>query len=194
MEATNASVPIELSRSNYWDLLSRFIPLTLGSVIGANILTMSLMNFLESTTANAPVIYLGFLVLTGAMMLLCKIPYPLLSKREHLLCIAIALLFFLPRFPYLIEGLLGYSLIPIGDDTFHIPYMAAVIHTERFPPLSNYDTQQYLAYYYAAWMPGAALYHAGWVATVKQALALVKLLYCFFTAYFPVYAAKVLFT
>jgi hypothetical protein len=194
MEATNASVPIELSRSSYWDLLSRLIPLSFGSVVGANILTMSLMNFIESTTTSAPTIYLCFLVLTGAMMLLCRIPYPLLSRGEHLFCISIALLFFLPRFPYLIEGLLGYALIPIGDDAFHIPYMAAVIHTGRFPPLSNYDSHQYLAYYYAAWMPGAAIYHAGWVSTVKQALGLVKLMYCFFMAYFPVYASKVLFT
>jgi hypothetical protein len=116
MEATNASVPIELSRSSYWDLLSRLVPLTFGSVVGANILTMSLMNFIESTTTSAPTIYLCFLVLTGAMMLLCRIPYPRLSKGEHLFCISIALLFFLPRFPYLIESLLGYALIPIGDD------------------------------------------------------------------------------
>jgi hypothetical protein len=193
MEAPNTVATTQLSPSSPWELLSRFIPLAFGSVIGANILTMSLMNFLETETKHAPTIYLMFLVLTSILMLLCKIKYPLLDRKEHLFCLSVALVLFLPKLPYLIENLLGFSVIPVGDDAFHIPYMASVIHTERFPPLSTLDNSQYLAYYYAAWIPGAAIYHTGLISTVKQALGIVKLVYCFFIAYFPVYASKVLF-
>src|SRR5581483_11026273 len=181
------------AKMDVWRRVSQFIPTMFGAVCGANILTMSAMNFFEVPTRFISVFYLAFLVLTTLLMLRCKLDYPLLSQREHLLCTTFALAFFLPRIPYLFESVIGYSLLPVGDDWFHIPDLASVIHTERFRPRSTYDSSQYLAYYYAAWIPGAAIYYTGLISTVKQALALTKLLYSFFIVYFPVYSSKVLF-
>jgi hypothetical protein len=89
---------------------------------------------------------------------------------------------------------LGYALIPVGDDFFHIPDFASLIHSRQFPPKSTYDSTKYLGYYYAAWIPGAVLYHTGLVVTVKQALALLKLVYTLIIVYFPVYASRALFS
>src|SRR5690348_5429329 len=101
--------------------ISGFLPTVFGSILGANILTMSTMNFFESPTKYIAVIYATFMLLMIILLRQCRFEYPLLTKREHLFCVAFALILFLPRFPYLVEGLLGYAVIPIGDDPFHIP-------------------------------------------------------------------------
>ena len=170
------------------------IPIAFGSVIGANVLTMSIMNFFELPTSYISIIYLACLALTCVALLCCRLELPKLSRTEHLVCVGMALLLFLPRVPYLFENLLGYALSPLGDDDFHVPNLASIIHTPIFPPRSIYDSRQYLAYYYAAWIPGAAVYYTGLLTTVKQALALIKFAYCFFCVYFPFYAARVLFS
>lgn len=186
--------PSGVTKMSAWDRASHAIPVLFGSVIGANVLTMSIMNFFEAPTKIVSIVYLACLGFTSFLMLRCKVEFPCLSKAEHLFCFGFGLILFLPRVPYLLEHLLGYALIPIGDDGFHIPNLASIIHTPQFPPKSTYDNREYLAYYYAAWIPGAAFYYTGLISTVKQALALLKLLYCFFIAYFPVYASKVLFS
>ncbi|WP_129649567.1 hypothetical protein [Peristeroidobacter agariperforans] len=176
-----------------WRSSVNFMPLLFGSVFGANVLTMSIMNFMEAHTAAAPTIYLIAIVAMALLMIASRIGFPVLNSREHFGCCALALIFFLPRMAYLFEGSIGYSLIPLGDDIYHVANLASIIHTETFPPRSTYDNSEYLAYYYAPWMPGAVLYHAGVASTVKQALAITKLLYCFFISYALVYAGKVLF-
>lgn len=170
-------------------------PTLFGSVLGANILTMSIMNFFEAPTRYIPLVYLATVALMVLLILRCKFePLPALSRREHLFCIAFALILCLPRVPYLLEGAVGYALTPFGDDDYHIPDLASIIHTDIFPPRALYDSDQYLGYYYAAWIPGAAIYHAGLASTVKGALVLLRLMYSFFLVYFPVYAAQILFT
>lgn len=177
-----------------WDRLSKIMPTVLGTMLGANILTMSIMNFFEYSTRLIPVVYFSSLLVMIFLMGKCRLQYPTLTKREHQFCLSLALILFLPRVPYFFESALGYALYPVGDDYFHIPDLASLIHSNQFPPRSTYDSTEYLGYYYAAWIPGAALYHTGLLTTVKQALALLKLVYALLIVYFPVYASKVLFT
>jgi len=179
------------------DVISRardILPIIFGSVLGANVLTMSVMNFFEIAARNIVLFYVVSLILLAIIFSICRVEYPTLTKREHLFSIAVAIVLFLIRIPYLFESLIGYSLIPLNDDPMHVPNLSSIIHTDRFPPRSMYDSSQFLGYYYAPWVPGAALYHAGLASTVKQALGLVKLLYSFFITYFAVYASKVLFS
>lgn len=174
-------------------LASKMMGVIFGSVLGANILSMSIMNFFEMRTALVPVVYLACIAPMILLMFRCRIEYPTLTRKEFLFCGAFASILLLPRISYFFEGVLGYALIPIGDDLFHIPGLASIINTDRFPPRSSYDSSEYLGYYYAAWMPAAVLYHAGLAATIKQSLALLEWAYLFFIVYFAVAASKVLF-
>jgi len=169
------------------------IQLMFAAVVGANILAMSLMNFFEMPTQHLPVIYSTCMLAIGALMAR-KVPQlPQLTKREHLFCIGFTILIFLPRFPVLIENVLGFSVNVVGDDVSHLQMMSSIAHSPAFPPRSTFDSSKYLGYYYAPWMLGAAFYRAGFVSTVKQALALSVLVYSLFFSYGVTYASKVLF-
>jgi hypothetical protein len=151
------------------------------------------MNFFESPTAHAPILYVIFGVATAILVVLSGIRFPPLTRHEHLSCCALACVLFIPRISYLFEVALGYSVIPYGDDLFHIQDLASIVHSENFPPRSTFDNSKYLSYYYAPWMLGAAIYWAGLVLTVKQAVAATILVYEFCFTYFAMYACKILF-
>lgn len=169
------------------------VPILLGSILGANIVTMSLMNFLELQTASLLSIYLAAIIATACLLLMSGLKFPDIYPLEHGLCLLFATLFFLPRATYLMEGALGYAINPDHDDWGHIQYMASIIDSPTFPPRSTYDDSKFLSYYYAPWMLGAALRQTGMFSTVKQVLALTDWTYATFASYFVVYASKILF-
>lgn len=173
--------------------LAHAVPVCLGAILGANIVTMSLMNFLELETSWILLMYLVSAILTVALVVRSGIRFPKLDPSEHAFSAALAVLFFLPRIMYLLEGALGYAVDPSHDDWAHIQYMAAIIDSPRFPPRSTYDNSKFLSYYYAPWILGAAFHQTGLLSTVKQALALTDFVYATFASYFVVFASKTLF-
>jgi hypothetical protein len=70
--------------------MENVVPPFFCSVLGANIITMSIMTFFEISTRLIPPVYLSCPVLVILLMLLmllmlpCKIEYPLLTRKEHL--------------------------------------------------------------------------------------------------------------
>lgn len=169
------------------------VPILLGSILGANVITMSVMNFLELETAALLPVYIVGAVITAVLLLVSGLKFPEIRRREHLFSLLLASLFCLPRVMYLMEGMLGYAINPPHDDWGHIQYMASIIDSPSFPPRSTFDDSQFLSYYYAPWILGAALRQTGLFSTVKQVLALTDAAYVTFACYFIVYAAKVLF-
>lgn len=174
-------------------VVTNAVPVLFGAVIGANAITMSLMNFFETSAKYVSIFYFGSLAFTLYLIWRSGVCFPQLKKTQHVFCVLFGLVIFLPRAPYLIEGLLGYSVNPVGDDILHVQEMASIIHTQSFPPRSTLDDRMYLSYYYAPWMLGAALYWTGLLSTVKQALGATVLIYSIFVCYFGVYAAEILF-
>jgi len=184
-----------LSRPAAGRLISNTIPLLFGATIGADILTMSLANFLELKTPHIALLFLATFLASALLQIASRITFPHLSRKELLLgaCFGIAL--FLPRVGYLCEGLLGHSVnLACYDDRGHIQELASVVYSDQFPPRSTFDNSKYLSFYYAPWILGAALYWTGLLLTVKQALGLTILIYQLFFSYFLLYASKVLFT
>jgi hypothetical protein len=172
-------------------LTDQIVPLAIASVLGANVMTMSLMNFFEIETKYISPLYL-FCALAVTALLFNRIPEPpALARRVHILCLAFGIILFLPRFPYLIEGLLGYSVNMYGDDSQHLQMMSSLAHTPAFPPKSTFDNSRFLSYYYAPWMLGAAIYASGIVSTVKEALGLSVLVYCTLFSYAAVYGSRI---
>jgi hypothetical protein len=168
--------------------------LLLGGILGANILTMSVMNFLEAPPRLIPPIYFACMAAICLVMTPRLPALPALSRRQHLICLAFAVALFLPRITYLLEVSLGYSVTPVGDDTLHIQHLVSIVQTPTFPPKSTFDPAQYLSYYYAPWMLGAAIYELGILSTIKQALAITVLTYCLLFSYAVMYASRLLFT
>jgi hypothetical protein len=170
----------------------------IGSVLGANVLTMSVANFFEVPTTAIPLIYAASLAACAWLFVRSGVTYPSLSRREHLLCVAAGLILFLPRTPYLLEGVLGYAVnAACPDDWSHIQELASMVHSDRYPIRTTFDPEKLLGFYYAAWMPGAAAFSAanwvGMMTTVKVALGLTILLYSLCFAYTVAYMAKILF-
>ena len=177
---------------------SRVVPLTIGAVLGANVLTMSLANFFEVPTSTIVFIYAASLAACAWLFVRSGVTFPSLSGREHLLCVAVGLVLFLPRAPYLLEGVLGYAVnAACPDDWSHIQELASMVHSDRYPVRTTFDREKLLGFYYAAWMPGAAMFSAassaGVVPTVKLSLGLTILLYSVCFAYAVAYLAKILF-
>lgn len=169
------------------------VPLLLGSVLGANVITMAVMNFFELETWTLLPIYLSVAILTTGLLVHSAVKCPELRPADHALSLLLGILFCLPRIPYLLEGILGYAVDPYHDDWAHVQYMASLIDSPRFPPLSTFDGSQFLSYYYAPWILGAALQQTSLFTTVKQVLALTDFAYAIFAAYCVVYASKILF-
>jgi hypothetical protein len=174
------------------------VPLVIGAVLGANVLTMSVANFFEVPTTAVPLIYAASLAACARLFVRSGVNYPSLSRREHLLCVAVGLTLFLPRAPYLLEGVLGYAVnAACPDDWSHIQELASMVYSDRYPIRTTFDPEKLLGFYYAAWVPGAAVFSAapwfGAVSTVKLALGLTLLLYSVCFAYATAYAAKILF-
>jgi hypothetical protein len=165
-----------------------------GAVVGANVLTMSGMNFWETPTKYLSVVYLTCMIAVSALMVRHVPDLPRLTKRQHGFCLLFGVALFLPRWPYLMEGFLGYAMNPLGDDIWHLQEMSSIVHTPVFPPRSTYDSSQYLSYYYAPWVLGAALYETGLLSTVKQALGITVLVYCLFFSYGVMYASRIAFS
>ena len=174
--------------------MTKSVPSLVGGIIGANGLTMSLMNFMELTTAYTSLVYLfccgaiTFLIWTRGPR------FPALEIQAHVAAIALGLVLFAPRAAYLFEPVLGYSVTPLGDDPLHLQEMSSIVHSEKFPPTLTYNSHLYLSYYYAPYMFGAALYATGLLLTVKQALACTVLTYSIIACYTVFYAARILFT
>lgn len=169
------------------------VPFFFVTVVGANILSMSLMNFFESDTRYTTLIYLACAVPVALLFYKSSVGFPQLTKKEHLFCLGLGAALLVPRLPYLFEGTLGFAMIPLGDDLLHLQEMLSIVHTPQFPPKSTFDETKYLSYYYAPWMLSAAFYGTKILSSVKQALALTSLTYCIFSSYAVVYASKVLF-
>lgn len=169
------------------------MPLLVGAILGANVISMAVMNFFELEGSMLAAIYGLSMALTIALLLCSRIRLPELSWRDHVMCLALAALFFVPRLTYLFENLLGYAVNVTHDDWYHIQYMASIINSAEFPPRSTFDNEKFLSYYYAPWMLGAVLHQLGIFSTVKQVLALTDMLYALATCYSVFYAAKVLF-
>jgi len=174
------------------------VPLLIGAVLGANVLTMSLANFFEVRTTHIFFIYAATLAVCAWLFVRSGVALPSLSKREHLLCVVVGLILFLPRAPYLIEGALGYAVnAACPDDWHHIQELASMVHSDRYPVRTTFDREKLLGFYYAAWMPGAAMFSAasaaGVVSTAKLCLGLTILLYSVCFAYAAAYMAKILF-
>jgi hypothetical protein len=177
---------------------SSVVPLMIGAVLGANVLTMSLANFFEVPTTTIAFIYTASLAVCAWLFVRSGVVFPSISGREHLLCIAAGLVLFLPRAPYLIEGALGYAVnAACPDDWSHIQELASMVYSDRYPIRTTFDREKLLGFYYAAWMPGAATFSAasaaGVGATVKLCLGLTILLYSACFAYAIAYMAKILF-
>ena len=177
---------------------SSILPLTIGAVLGANVLTMSVANFFEVPTTAIAFIYLASLAVCAWLFVRSGVGFPSLSGREHLLCVAVGLVLFLPRAPYLLEGVLGYAVnAACPDDWSHIQELASMVHSDRYPVRTTFDRAMLLGFYYAAWMPGAAMFSAasaaGVTSTVKLSLGLTILLYSLAFAYAIAYMAKILF-
>jgi hypothetical protein len=79
-----------------WDRLSQIIPTVFGAMLGANILTMSIMNFFECPTGGISMIYFALMLLMVLLMWRCRLRYPTLTRREHLSCLSLAMILFLP--------------------------------------------------------------------------------------------------
>ena len=175
-------------------LVERALPVLFGSTIGANVLSMALANFVELKTPHISWLFGGAFLLVALLQLSGGITFPCLSKKEILFGTCFGFVLFLPRLGYLLEGWIGYSVNPVClDDLGHIQELAAIVHSDQFPPISTFDLSKYLSLYYAPWMLGAALYWTGLLLTVKQALAVTILIYHLFFSYFVVYASKALF-
>lgn len=78
-----------------WTGESIVIPVLFGSVFGANVLTMSVMNFTEAGTSMAPAIYLTAITIVAVWMIACRIGLPAFSRREHILCCVVGTILFL---------------------------------------------------------------------------------------------------
>jgi hypothetical protein len=155
---------------------------------------MSLGNFFEWPTSPLFWVFLGGCVLCGGLYVASAVRFPELTRKEHLACLGFAVMLFLPRLPYLIEPLLGYSVNAVcDDDLWHIQEFASLIHSPRFPPASTFDDSKYLSTYYAPWMFGAVVFWTGLLSTVKQALAINVFVCQLFLAYGVIYAARFLF-
>src|SRR5687768_13301075 len=177
---------------------SSVVPLMIGAVLGANVLTMSLANFFEVRTTAIVFIYAASLAVCAWLFVRSGVAFPSLSRREHLLCVAVGLVLFLPRAPYLLEGALGYAVnAACPDDWSHIQELASMVYSDRYPVRTTFDREKLLGFYYAAWMPGAAMFSAtsaaGLVSTVKLSLGLTVLFYSVCFAYAIAYMAKILF-
>jgi hypothetical protein len=174
--------------------LSDAVPLLIAAVLAANIVSMAVMNFFEIQSHRVTVIYVGAMVLAVLLALRTGIRFPALARDEHLFAFCVGLVLFLPRVPYLIEGMLGYSVNAVCfDDALHLQKMVSIVHTSHFPPTSTFDDTRYMSYYYAPWMLGGALYWSGLPETVKQSFGLTILVYNIGIVYAAVYASRVLF-
>lgn len=179
-------------------LTSSVVPLAMAAVLGANVVTMSVANFFEVRTSAIALNYAAAFAACASLFIRSRVSFPSLSRREHLLCVAAGLILFLPRMAYLFEGALGYAVnAACPDDWSHIQELASMVHSVRYPVRTTFDRDKLLGFYYAAWMPGAAVFSAaslaGAITTVKVALGLTNLLYGLFFAYAAMYAAKILF-
>src|SRR5437016_2711496 len=81
----------------------QLVPMLFSAVVGANCLTMSWMNFFESPATHISAIYLSFMFLTVLLTLASGVTFPKLTREEHLFCLSLGLVMFLPRLPYLLE-------------------------------------------------------------------------------------------
>ena len=178
---------------NFKSALNICIPISFAAVVGANILSMSLMNLFEIETRYTTFLYFMCAALVVILFVKTGVKFPALERNEHILCIALAVVLFIPRLAYVFESSLGYVVNTVGDDSLHLQEMVSIIKTPRFPPRSTFDASKYLSYYYAPWMLGAAFYWTGLLSTVKQALAVQSLIYGAFATYSIVYASKMLF-
>jgi len=170
------------------------IPFLFACVFGANILSMSLMNFFEAQTRYTTMIYIGCAVVPAILYIKARLNFPPLTGKEHFLCLTVGVILFVPRLPYLLEPVLGYSVNPLGDDFLHLQEMVAIARSPQFPPVSTFNGSRFLSYYYAPWMLGSSLYWTGVMPTIKQCLGLTVLIYSIFSSYSVLYAAKILFT
>lgn len=163
-------------------------------ILSGGILSVSLMNFFE---LNTEYITLLFLVFGSTSVLLAKkinIEFPKLNRIESFLCIFLALLFSFPRLPYLIETLLNNSFnAACWDDWWHIQEFASLIYSREYPPRSTFDQSNFLSFYYAPWVFGAAIFKIGIFDTIKQIMFISHLLYSLIFSYAALAAGKILY-
>src|SRR5581483_11955193 len=101
------------------------VPLVFGSTVGANILTMSLANFLELKTPYISILFFGTFLLTALLQIASGVTLPLLTRREIVVGACFAIVLFLPRLCYMYEGWLGYAInFACFDDRGHIQELA----------------------------------------------------------------------
>jgi hypothetical protein len=122
-------------------------------------------------------LFAASVVATSKLARTCHLPR---DPLPFSLALLIGLLFAFPRGAYLYEHVFGGvvdGLLP--DDTWHIQEISSLVNTPYFPPLSTFQSQHYLSFYYAPWMFTAFIYKAlpFSFVTIKTALLVTYLVY-----------------
>lgn len=164
------------------------------AILGANALTMAVLNFFELPGWTLSWIWLASAAAVGLLLRLGSVRLPRLGMRAHVLCWVAALVVGLPRLPYLIEPVLGYAVDAVAfDDNWHFQQLGPLVHSGSFPAVSSFDPALLLSFYYGPWLPGAVLWQVGGVLTFKQAFFIVHLLYTAAALYTAVYLGRLVF-
>lgn len=160
----------------------------------ASIFSMSTMNALEASTASLPLIFAIGALLGLFLVSRANVGVPVLSGGEHLIAWLAAAVLSAPRIAYLFEQSFGVAVNAVcWDDWWRIQQLASLSYSPSYPPLSTFDSDLYLSFYYAPWMAGAVARVTGIVAGIKPAIFINHSLLILSVCYLAVFAGQVLF-
>jgi hypothetical protein len=130
------------------------------TLLAASVCTAAAMTALRLPTGLVPLVF-ALLVAAGAIVFR---RLPLVADASGLrwwegALIGWAALIQLVRLvPYTAQYVTGHLGAAVNyDDNWHFQELASLVHSDRFPPLLNYQPDTHLHFYYVAWMPAAAL-------------------------------------
>jgi len=176
------------------NLKNCLVPWLFFSIVGANILSMSVMSFFETEVSLLPVVYLLCLFMSFFLVKRSKIDFPVITRKHHWMALAFGFFLTLPRLPYLLEPILGYSVgAACWDDWWHIQEFASIIYSGNFPPKETFTNNKFLSFYYSSLMLGSALFSSSLFVTVKQAIFISYLVYNVLFSYMVFYAANIIY-
>lgn len=163
-------------------------------LLSGGILSASAMSFFELNTAILPLLFFIFGFVSILFIIFLDFNFPKLDKRESIICLLLALLLSATRLMYMLEPALTLSFNAVcWDDLWHIQELSSLIYSEEYPPKSTFIKSNFLSFYYAPWVAGAALFKLGILATIKQAYFIICTLYSIVFSYSAFAAGKVLY-
>ncbi|MDR3518121.1 MAG: hypothetical protein P4M00_20160 [Azospirillaceae bacterium] len=176
------------------DYSRKIIPTIFFSVSGGSIVSLSVAQFLEIRTAEYNIVFAAAALFCLLLFTISRLELPHLTTEDHAIALCVGSILMIPRLQYLFEQQIGISLnVVCWDDWWHIQEMASIVYSEYFPPRSTFRPDDFLSFYYAPWLFGAAIFLAGPLATIKQALFINVAYLSLLIGYGIVYAGHAMF-